>query len=273
MASVNLLFDEIDHFQLDTVIVQPVDPRDTARADTVDFHQFAGNDIDTHEIKPIGDQLFFDDLTDLPFPSRHPVGEHLAAGMDIGAKVPFFGLPAHGTDNFAVEQQNSNIPVLLDAFQVFLHHDRFPPSVGFVGPHVIVDQGVQVHPVPSAHLDHAFSAESLQGFDHHGPSEIVDDFAQAGGVPGHMRLGDDLRKIEDIEFAVAQDLAGGAVKDENVVVDRLQKLHGLVVERRIAAQKQRIEFGNGFENKMVLLGAADDRLVCKRLQAPCFSCF
>ena len=76
-----------------------------------------------------------------------------------------------------------------------------------------------------------------------------------------------------LPFAVAQDLAGGAVKDENVVVDRLQKLHGLVVERRIAAQKQRIEFGNGFENKMVLLGAADDRLVCKRLQAPCFSCF
>jgi hypothetical protein len=67
-------------------------------------------------------------------------------------------------------------------------------------------------------------------------------------------------KVEDVEFAVAQNLAGGAVENENVIVDRLQKLHGLVVERRVTAQEQGIEFGDGFENKIVLLGAADDRL-------------
>jgi hypothetical protein len=73
-------------------------------------------------------------------------------------------------------------------------------------------------------------------------------------------FGNDFRKVENIKFAVAQDLAGGAVEDKNMIVDRLQKLHRLVVERRVAAQKQGIEFGDGFKNQMFLFGATDDRL-------------
>ena len=114
---VDSLFDEINDFSLEAFIVQPVDPWNTARADAVDLHQFAVNDVDAHKIESVGDQLILDDLADSLLPRRHPMGKHLAAGVDIGAKVTFFGLPAHGADDFAVEQQDADVPSCLTLFR------------------------------------------------------------------------------------------------------------------------------------------------------------
>ena len=107
---VNSLLDEIDDFALKVVVVESVDPWDTARTDAVDFHQFAVNEVDAHKVEPVVDQFSLDHLADPLLPRCYPMGKHLTAGVDVGSKIPFLGLPAHGADDFAVEQQDADVP-------------------------------------------------------------------------------------------------------------------------------------------------------------------
>ena len=50
-----------------------------------------------------------------------------------------------------------------------------------------------------------------------------------------MDFGYDFREIEEIQYAVAQNLTVCTVEDEGMILDRLQKLNSLKVRRWIAA--------------------------------------
>lgn len=96
--------DEINNGSFESVIVQPIDPWDTAWANAIDLHQFVGNDVEAHKKEPVGNQLILDDLADMLLTRCYLMGKHPSACMHIGTKFSFLGLPAHGPDDFTVEQ-------------------------------------------------------------------------------------------------------------------------------------------------------------------------
>ena len=139
--------------------------------------------------------------------------------MDIRPEIPFPGFSSHGADNLTVKHQDSYISLFLCLIEIFLDHNRLPLRVRTVRPYVVVNQRVEVLLVQDTHLDDPFSPEPLERFHNHGPTEIIDDFPEAGRVPRYVGLGNDVRKVEDIQFAVGNNLADSTVDHEDLVAD------------------------------------------------------
>ncbi len=181
----------------------------------------------------------------------------LGPGMNVGPKISFPRLSPHGPKDLPVQHKDPYIPFLFDLIQVLLDHDRLPVRIGLKGPHIVINQGIQVLAILNADLYHPFTTGSLQRLDHHGPAEIINDLFESRRISRHMGFRDNIRKIEGIDLAVTKNLSSSTIYHKDLVFDRFQELRDLINQRRIFSQKQGIKIGDGVIYQFIFLETID----------------